>query len=55
MLKVSNFIEKRLQHLWFPKDFPDFFKNTYFAERLKYILKFKLAAPDKFSEAAVHW
>ena len=47
--------------MWFPKNFADVLSTPILqnADRLlfllKLILKFKIAAPDKFSEAVVHW
>ena len=56
-LKVYNFIEKRLWHMCFHKQFADVLRTLILwnADRLlllKYILKIKTAAPDKFLEAA---
>ena len=55
---VCNFIEKRLRHMCFPKNLKDILRTPILqnAERLlllKYLLKVKIAARDKFSEAAV--
>ena len=49
----------RLQHICFPKNFTDVLRTLtlWNADRvllLKYILKIKIAAPEKSSEAAVH-
>ena len=57
-LKVYNFIEKGLQHMCFPKNSADVLRTPILqnaARRLllKYLLKIKIAAPDKLSEAAV--
>ena len=56
-LKVYSFIEKRLWHMCFHKQFADILRTLILwnADRLlllKYLLKIKIAAPDKFLEAA---
>ena len=64
--KFSKFQAKGLQLYWketpvyvISQEFCICFKNNYFVERrqilLKYFLKFRIAAPDKFSEATVLW
>ena len=57
-LKFCEFIEKRLQHMHFPKNFTNVLRiltlqNAGRLLLLKYLLKIKIAAPGKFSEAAV--